>query len=131
MINDQLINDRQTLRDMLSKYGTDSGMMSSVPLNTFIFIRHNNSMYQIVGINASFVNGEYVEIFIALDINGTLPHFDGDAVKTSFFDLSIMQKATIITAEEARKEYTRPEWRRVQKFIKKNIKDVISPTASY
>lgn len=128
MANTQFIKDRQTIRDMLAKKDPNGEMVSAVPLTNYIYVKKDQTFYQIVGINSSFVKGEYIEIFVAVDLNETMLHFDGSAVKRFYFNLKTINETVEIDLETVRKKWQRAEWRRLQKYLKKEIKNIVKET---
>jgi hypothetical protein len=130
-LNDQhFISDRMSIQRTLVTHDVTEQYIS-VPLSKAVFFRttgsvmDDNALYQLIGINASMVDKEYVEIFVLVDLIETLKHFDGKAVKTQFFDGVTFSKMIVVDESNAKNGYTRPEWRRLQKHIKKEIKNII------
>ena len=129
MINDPIFNsDRQYIQKILTESDSSKEMVIKSALSRPIFCRDKNNVYQIVGVNASYVNGNYVEIFVAVDVTTTIPKFDGRAVKSFYFSVDSLQNVQEISETDAKSGYQRPEWRRLQKYIEKEKKNIIQGT---
>jgi len=128
MANEQFLKERQQIRDMLAKSDPDSKMVSTVPITESIFVKQGPTYYQIVGINSSFVKEQYIEIFVAVDLNETLRHFDETAVKRYYFNLDTIQKTVEMPVDDVKKNWNRTEWRRLQKYLKKEVKNIVKET---
>ena len=129
MITDPIFNsDRQYIQKILTEGDSSGEMVIKGALSRPIFCKDKTNVYQIVGINASFVKENYIEIFVAVDLTTTIPKFDGHAVKTSYFSADSLQNIEEISESDAKTGYQRPEWRRLQKYIEKEKKNIIQGT---
>lgn len=124
--NPGFLNDRKKLEEKLSAYDREGKYISQVHFNAPFFIEQGDKKYQIIGINSSFIKPEeYVEIFVTVDLVETLANFDGSSVKVFYFNQETIDDTTEITEVDAKKGYTRPEWRRLQKYLKKESPKIV------
>jgi len=124
--NDFFVKARLQIKESMLPYDNSEGY--KVLYFSFIndiFIKSNNSTYQILGINSSFVDGNYIEIFVAIDIINTMKHFDERAVKTFYFNSDTIEKTYEISESEIKSNYNRAEWRRFQKYVKKEKPNIV------
>jgi len=125
IINPLFSKAREHLKNTMMQYDTVEHI-SYFSFTDDIFVIANDLVYQIVGINSCFDDGQYIEIFISVDINGTLEHFDERAVKTFYFNSETIAAVEETNEEEIRKKYQRAEWRRFQKHVKKEKTNILS-----
>lgn len=126
--NETFLKERQYIKDTMKYYDGDGNFISSIPLNECIFIKYNSKYYQVLGINSSFVNTDYIEIFVTIDITETMKFFDGRAVKTYYFNEDTLMTTIEIKEQEVKQNYTRAEWRRFQKYVKKEKINIVKNT---
>ncbi len=119
-------NDRKTLKNKLSTYDRNGKYISQVSFKIPLFFEHGDKKYQLIGINSSFISEEvYVEIFITIDLIETLADFNGSTVKVFYFNQATIEDATETSELEIRSRYSRPEWRRLQKYLKKEAPKIV------
>ena len=128
MLKTQFNKDRKYLKDTITYNDPEGKYVSSVPLKEPIFIKENSNYFQLLGINSSYVDGKYVEIFISVDIANTMKFFDGRAVKTFYFNDETIKTVVEVEENEAKKGYQRAEWRRLQKYLKKEKVNIVKNT---
>ena len=123
--NELFLKDRQEI-ELLMRYNDPKGsFVSTIPLTKDIFVKTETSTYQILGVNSSVEDGEYIEIFISVDVDTTMKHFDGKAVRTFYFNGETINDVLEISEVDVKKQYKRPEWRRLQKYIKKEKMNLV------
>lgn len=125
-ISDPRFNEaRKKLEIKLKEFDPEGEYISQIPFGEPIFVVNDSGRFQLLGINSNFVDGKYIEIFVAVDLDKTLPVFDGRAVKAFYFNQTTIEDVFLIPLDEAKKGVTRPEWRRLQKYLKKEAKNLV------
>jgi len=125
---EMLVKERKYLKDTIKHTDPEGQYVTAVPLKETLFIKDDSKYYQLLGINSSFVGGNYVEIFVAVDIANTMRFFDDRAVKTYYFNDETLKNVIEVEESEAKKGYQRAEWRRLQKYIKKEKMNIVNNT---
>jgi len=123
--NPSFIRDRKNLEEKLKEFDPEGNYISQIPFENPMFVVNEAGRYQLLGVNSNFVDSQYIEIFVAIDLNTTLSNFDGRAVKTFYFNQNTIENVFEIPESEAKKGVTRPEWRRLQKYLKKEAKNIV------
>lgn len=126
--NENFLKDRQKINAFLRNKDKVGDMVIAAALSEPLFVTIDGNFFQMIGVNASFIKEKYVEIFVAVDLTTTMQHFDGNAVKAFYFDVDSLDNLVEVTETIAKNGCTRPEWRRIQKFIDKNKKLIINKT---
>lgn len=119
-------NDRKYIKSLLDSKDSSGQMVIAGALSQPLFCKNKDGIYMVVGINSSYINDKYIEIFVSVDITETMKKFDESAVKVFYFNGKTLNETTEITEADARSGYARPEWRRVQKYIEKQKKQIIN-----
>lgn len=123
--NASFIKDRKQIESVMKEKHFESENISVVPLSKYIYAKTDVDIYQIIGVTSGFVKGEYVEIFVTIDLKQTLKEFDGKAVKTFYFNSQTVETLTEISEIDIRSTYQRSEWRRLQKYIGKEKMNIL------
>jgi len=119
-------NDRKNIEAKLRTMDLEGHYLVQATLGTPLFIKRETNRYQIMGINSSIIEGgKYIEIFVAVDLITTLENFNGSSVKVFYFDQNTINDTSEISLVEAKQGYSRPEWRRLQKFLKKEANKIV------
>ncbi len=127
MINKPIFDaDRKYIQSLLDSKDTDGQMIVAGALSDPFFCRNKTGIYKIIGVNASYIQDKYIEIFVSVDITETLKKFDESAVKVFYFNSKTLDETEEITESDARSGFARAEWRRVQKYIEKQKKQIIN-----
>ena len=127
MINNPIFaSNRKYIEDQLTRNDKDGKLLMTCALSQDFFAKTDKGVYQIVGVNSSFIDGKYVEIFVTVDLSETIKHFDGNAVKVFYFNADTIAETKEISEADAKLGHSRPEWRRVQKYIEKQKKQIIN-----
>lgn len=123
--NDNFLKERQYIKDTMKYYDSKGNYVSAFPLKKPFFIKVDSNYYQMLGITSSFVNNKYVEMFITINVGITMQFFDERAVNIYYFDDNSIKRAVEVDETDAKNGYKRAEWRRFQKYVKKEKNNIV------
>lgn len=93
----------------------------------FGILKKDGSKNAAIGMVGGIVDGQHQELFVVVNIDISIKTFEDQTIQVFYHNRQqIDNDFTGISVDEAKKDIPRTTWRRFQKYIKKEQKNLVS-----